>query len=157
MCKQCKKRWHAIGPYKHATHSYWPAVQRPKVVLTSGCRQVAGANRTKKLVGVYIFTSLPKRNSPRKFKKRNRRRIQCSRCGASYSYSGSRSHSCGGDALSGSDEADLEHGDNVNEISDTELHLKLCFMLVLNLTHFQVCSAERCVLSHFLMCNKAHL
>ena len=64
---------------------------------------------------------MPKRSSPRKFKKRNRRRIQCSRCGASYSYSGSRSHSCGGDALSESDEADLEHDDNVNEISDTEL------------------------------------
>ena len=36
-------------------------------------------------------------------------------------------------------------------------HLKLCFVLVLNFTHFQVCSAERCVLSHVLMCNKAHL
>ena len=35
--------------------------------------------------------------------------------------------------------------------------LKLCFMLVLNLTHFQVCISERCVLSHIWMCNKAQL
>ena len=37
---------------------------------------------------------MPKTSSPRKFKRRNRRRIQCSRCGNSYSYSGSRSHVC---------------------------------------------------------------
>lgn len=33
-------------------------------------------------------------SSPRKSKRRNRRRIHCSRCGISYSYSGSRSHVC---------------------------------------------------------------
>ena len=38
---------------------------------------------------------MPKRSSPRKSKKRSRRRTLCSRCGSSYSYSGSRSHSCG--------------------------------------------------------------
>ncbi|XP_068716184.1 uncharacterized protein [Montipora foliosa] len=37
---------------------------------------------------------MPKRSSLRKFETRNRRRIQCSRCGNSYSYSGSRSHVC---------------------------------------------------------------
>ena len=37
---------------------------------------------------------MPKRSSPRKLSRRNRRRIQCSRCGVSYSYSGSRSHIC---------------------------------------------------------------
>ena len=36
-------------------------------------------------------------------------------------------------------------------------HLNLCFMLVLNLTHFQVCSQERCVLSHILMCQQTYL
>ena len=36
-------------------------------------------------------------------------------------------------------------------------HLKLRFVLVLNFTHFQVCSAERCVLLNILMRNKAHL
>ena len=65
---------------------------------------------------------MPKRSSPRKLSKRCRRRIQCSRCGANYSYSGSRSHSCGQKAVFGSDKEDLEHdGDNVNGISDTEL------------------------------------
>ena len=38
---------------------------------------------------------MPKRSSPRKLKRRSRRRILCSRCGSCYSYSGSRSHSCG--------------------------------------------------------------
>ena len=33
-------------------------------------------------------------NSPAKWKRRNRRRIHCSRCGSNYSYSGSRSHVC---------------------------------------------------------------
>lgn len=33
-------------------------------------------------------------NSPVKWKRRNRRRIHCSRCGSNYSYSGSRSHVC---------------------------------------------------------------
>ena len=33
----------------------------------------------------------------------------------------------------------------------SKTHLKLCFVLVLNFIHFQVCSA------HVLMCNKAHL
>ena len=40
---------------------------------------------------------MSKRSSPRKLKKRSRRRILCSRCGSCYSYSGSRSHSCGDD------------------------------------------------------------
>lgn len=43
---------------------------------------------------------MPKRSSPRKLKKRSRRRILCSRCGSSYSYSGSRSHSCGDNTIS---------------------------------------------------------
>ena len=33
-------------------------------------------------------------SSPRNWKRRNRRRIHCSRCGSNYSYSGSRSHVC---------------------------------------------------------------
>ena len=40
---------------------------------------------------------MPKRSSPRKLKERSRRRILCPRCGSCYSYSGSRSHSCGDD------------------------------------------------------------
>ena len=42
--------------------------------------------------------AMPKRSSPRKMNRRNRRRIYCSKCGSSYSYSGSRTHVCMGDS-----------------------------------------------------------
>ena len=45
----------------------------------------------------FTFNEMGKRSSlssPRKWKRRNRRRIHCSRCGSNYSYSGSRSHVC---------------------------------------------------------------
>lgn len=55
---------------------------------------------------------MPKRSSPRKFKKRSRRRILCSRCGSSYSYSGSRSHCCGDAVINNasSDSSEREAG-----------------------------------------------
>ena len=62
---------------------------------------------------------MPKRTSPRKSKKRIRRRIECSRCGKSYSYSGSRSHSCGDDAPE-SDETAFDLFDSLNDTLDTE-------------------------------------
>lgn len=70
---------------------------------------------------------MPKRSSPRKLKKRSRRRIQCSRCGNSYSYSGSRSHSCNGepngepDTSSDAAEIDFNDFDDLsNETSDSD-------------------------------------
>ena len=42
--------------------------------------------------------AMPKRSSPRKMNRRNRRRIYCSKCGSSYSYSGSKTHVCMGDS-----------------------------------------------------------
>ena len=62
---------------------------------------------------------MPKRTSPRKSKKRIRRRIECSRCGKSYSYSGSRSHSCGDDVPE-SDETAFDLFDSLNDTLDTE-------------------------------------
>ena len=60
---------------------------------------------------------MPKQTSPRKSKKRIRRRIECSRCGKSYSYSGPRSHSCGDDAPE-SDETAFDLFDSLNVSSD---------------------------------------
>lgn len=37
---------------------------------------------------------MPKRSFPRELNRRNRRRIYCSTCGNSYSYSGARTHVC---------------------------------------------------------------
>lgn len=61
---------------------------------------------------------MPKRNSPRKLKRRNRRRIHCTRCGSSYSYSGSRTHVC----LDNSDDKiSLDADDGLEAFSEDDI------------------------------------